>query len=302
MKVYKKNTCHYCFCHLKYSLAMKCKKCGSQVSESLSNCPTCNTFLGYPNVREAMNREESSALEKRYVDAYAKSKSMAADQSLKKFEEAMGKTSAVVNLDIDDLKFFFFSDKTLYSNYHLWVKGESRKPAMEEDDKMRRAVDAKLFGGYAEHIRFAALSLDGKGLESYGLFAMRLKDAAIDERATLLEDNSYHFMEKHGVKITGGIPLGHKAAWKDRHKLAAVKLSDKISSGTTEGDYAKILLSSSGKRSDDEFIEVHIFGGFDNQAVESVRGDSSKFSKVALAMIECVKEYMQKSKTEWVEG
>lgn len=281
---------------------MKCKKCGSQVSESLSNCPSCNTFLGYPNVREAMNAEEASALEKRYMDAYAKAKSMGSDQSLKKFEEAMKKTSAVVNSDIDYLKFFFSSSKPLYSNYHLGVKGETRKPAMEKDDKIRRTVDAKLFGGYAEHIRFAALSLDGKGLESYGPFAMRLKEAAIDERATLLEDNSYHFMDKHGVKVTGDVPRGHRAAWKDRRKLAVTKLSGRISSGTTERDYAKILLSSAGERCDDEFIEVHIFGPFDNQAVESVRGDSSKFSKAERAMLQCVKDYMKKSKTEWVEG
>ncbi len=36
-----------------------------------------------------------------------------------------------------------------------------------------------LFGRYAEQIRFAALSLDGTGLTSYGAYTLKLKEIAV---------------------------------------------------------------------------------------------------------------------------
>ena len=54
---------------------------------------------------------------------------------------------------------------------------------------MRVFADDALFPGYKEQIRFAALSLDGKGLSSYGECTLILRDHMIAHRASVLEGN-----------------------------------------------------------------------------------------------------------------
>lgn len=74
---------------------------------------------------------------------------------------------------------------------NLGVSGQVRRAAELENDRQRRMVDALLFGGYADQIRFAALSLDGIGLRSYGKgglsYGLCLGDVAIAKRASLLQ-------------------------------------------------------------------------------------------------------------------
>ena len=111
--------------------------------------------------------------------------------------------------------------------------------------------------------------MDGAGLSSFGPCAIRLREVVVDERATLLEGNSYHFISKHNIRPGEDIPPGYSAAWRERHKLAVAKLATQISPGTTEQEHSKILLFSEGRRDTDEFIEVHIYGGFDNKALST---------------------------------
>ncbi len=180
---------------------MKCNKCGSEISEVLSICSTCGTFVGYPNVREVSKDEEENALEERYKKALASAKGNGSLQSLQNFEEKVKRSFAVINVDIDFLHDFVTSNKKLYANYNRLVSGEIRKPALLEDDRRRRGVEASLFAGYAKDISYAALSLDGSGVKSYGAFTIVLREIAIKKRATLLENNSFHFMKKHKSPI-----------------------------------------------------------------------------------------------------
>lgn len=205
-------------------------KCSSEIPETAATCPTCGWYAGPPNVRAAQRQEEKDALKQRYFEALNKSLTNGSEQALNTFDENMKATCAVVNVELDFLHQFITNGNAIYSNYELSVKGQTRKPARGRDDRHRRAIEAMLFGGYAEEIRYAALSLDGAGLKSYGQYAMRLGQFAVANRATLLEDNSYHFIPKHKVEPGKDIPPGHISTWGDRHKLAVAKLSGGISS------------------------------------------------------------------------
>jgi len=278
-----------------------CVECGTEVSDNLSNCPTCHNFIGYPNVRAAEGKGNADALETRYKNARKRAKTNGYETNLKSFEDAMHKTCAVINVDIDYLHHFIASDKELYSTYILQVRGKIRKPAIEKNDKHRRTIDAILFGGYGEEIRYAALSLDGIGLHSYGQYSMKLRDIAIRKRASLLENNSFHFIKKLDIRPGDDIPHGYRSTWNDRHKLAVAKLADRINSKTAEDDYAKILLFSEGDSNTDEFIEVHIYGAFDNNAIESVKGSSKTKNKSEKALLAIVKDHLKKKNKKWLE-
>jgi hypothetical protein len=278
-----------------------CPICTSELSEVKAECPTCGRHVGYPNVRAAKKQEEQEALEARYREAIEQSKTDDREQALASFDESMKKTCAVINTDLADLRQFIIKDKSLYSTYDLMVKGQTRKPATAEDGRKRKTIEFLLFGDYAEQIRYAALSLDGAGLKSYGPYALKLREVAIDDRASLLEDNSYVFVENHDIWPPKKIPLGYRATWGERHKLAVAKLSKQVSASTTEPEHPKILLSSAGARGTDEFIEVHIYGGFDNKAIEAVRGSSSAKSRADRADISKIKDYLKRAGQTWVE-
>lgn len=285
-----------------------CISCKSNIADNEEKCPTCGWNAGPPNVRTVSREEEREALEKRYNEAIQNAISKGAQHALESFDENMKRTCAVINMDIDFLHWFVTDDKLVYSTYDLSVDSEARKPATPKDDRHRKTVGAMLYGHKAKEIRYAALSLDGGGLTSYGPYTIRLREIAIMERATLLEDNSYQFISTHDIKPGGDIPPGYTATWKERHKLAVAKLADEIHSGTAEQEHPKILLSSEGNRGTDRFIEVHIYGGFDNNAIESVRGSSSvkatsdrrkaKFNRAALSII---KDHLKKKGKAWVE-
>lgn len=281
-----------------------CDSCKSEVQDNLANCPTCNNPIGYPNVRSAENKIEETTLEKRYQDALNEAENNGYLDSLVNFDSALSKSKAVINIDIDFLHHFITYDKALYSTYLLQVEGEARLPAIEEFDSDRISADSIFFGSYSKHIRHAALSLNKKGLKSYGDYSMTLKDVAIRERASLLESNSYKFITDFNIRKHADIPSGYRAAWENRTKLAVSKLHKELNSVNSDDKYAKILLKSGQTHKDratDDYIEVHIYGKFDNKAIESVSGKSAAGRKDEQAMLNTVKEFLDKTGIDWIE-
>lgn len=172
-------------------------------------------------------------------------------------------TGAVVNVDASFLRTFLNSDRALYATYRKQLEAGTRS-AQEEFDKERAAAEAMLFGTNAIVV-YAALAVAGQGLTSYGHVAMRLKTAAIDARASLLDENSFTFCWKRRPPF----PSGHRATWDERADLVLAVLGEKIAAGVTD-DFAALLLFSEGDRQTDQFIEVHIWGEFSNAAIERV--------------------------------
>jgi hypothetical protein len=261
-------------------------------------CTKCGTFLGYPNVNDCSRKEELDALEKRYIEKVNLAAGKGQDDKRIDFEEEVKKSVAVINVDLDYLYFFIVGKHSLYSTYQLQTSGEDRDYTRSEFDKERLGVEGTIFGSYGENIRYAALSLDGSGLKSYGDFEIILEDEAIELRTTLLEENSYPFVKRHKILAGGKIPPGYRAVWKDRHKLAVAKLMKEVLL-TNKDNYGKIFLKSSGSRKNDEFIEVHIYGKINKEAVQAVRGNSSV--AVGTEMLAAIKDYLGKSNKSWIE-
>ncbi|MES0335968.1 MAG: hypothetical protein SFH39_06360 [Candidatus Magnetobacterium sp. LHC-1] len=244
----------------------RCPNCEKVINTYATECPSCWTSLTRPNVREAQRDPEQDPLQERYSKATQKAKNYGIEAEVSTLEGHVRASFAVINLRFGPLFQLLNDEKIIYSSYERQVDAQTRVPAEKKFDVTRRQVGEMLFGGAAKNICYAALSIDGSGLKNYGEYTIRLKDNMICSRATLLEDNSYRFAEKHGINTQNitdsNIPNGFRALWSDRHKIAVAKLVDQVKKGFTFTDYAKILLDSRERKCDDDFIEVHIYGGF----------------------------------------
>jgi hypothetical protein len=278
---------------------LNCKVCGSGIPDTEEKCFTCGFNAGPPNVRAA--EADVPTLDKRYRAAIAKATTAGSLSVLERFEHAVKGTCAVINADLRFLHYFVTSGEALYANYEGGVAGRIRKPAEFYNDLKRRGVGGTLFGGYAGEIIYAALSLDGAGPKSYGPYAIKLRDIAVSKRATVLENNSYDFTKKHRLGPGDPRPVGYMANWENRHKLAVVKLAEYITPTTTDAEFAKLLLTSAGDRGTDEFIEVHVYGTFDLNAVESVKGSSKLGSRDDRALLRIVKAHLSNAGKLWIE-
>ena len=280
-----------------------CSTCGEDVSKYYLNpfCPRCLHPIGPPNVREVSRDDEKDALEERYEVAFEMSQEDGSYSNLMDLDAAMHKTCAVINVDLGFLYAFITNDKALYSTYTLQVRGNVRIPAEPKDDRHRMGIEGMLFGSYGEKIRYAALSLDGRGVVSYGPYAMQLSDVAIAERATLLEENSYDFVETYAMRPGDPIPPGYRSTWQDRHKLAVAKLAERVSETTPPDAHPALLLSSEGNYEGDDFIEVHIYGPFNPRAIAAVHGRSRTKNAVEGAQLRVIKDILTRAGKEWME-
>ena len=127
---------------------------------------------------------------------------------------------------------------------------------------IRRITDALLFGPNMDEIRFAALSLDGFGLDNYGACSLVLREEMIAHRASVFDENSVTFMEHReiGVRDANSLPAGYRAPWADRHRLCVAKLARNLDSSTQSAEFGSLLLKPAETSADDNFVEVHVFG------------------------------------------
>lgn len=281
---------------------MNCPRCNSLLSEVSEKCYTCGYYLGAPNVRAAQSPEESAAVDKRYSDAYAACRAKGTEPQLKLFEEAVAHSGAVVNMSLNALYYFLNSQNSLYQSYGYGVQGQSRKVAEPEFDKHRSAVEGVLFGSYYRDIRYAALSIDGSGLRTYGAYSVALRDIALSERSTVLEENSFDFVQRHNLVAGKKPPNGYQVPWSGRARLAVAKHNGDIYTSTVPTDFPRVLLRTDGvNRSADVFMEVHIYGAFDVNAIAAVAGKSRKLKGADKALIAVVKERLNELGKTWVE-
>lgn len=253
--------------------------------------------MGFPNVNECSQKEELKELGKRYKKKIESARDKGHQDKVAEFEEEIKKSLAVINVDLDYLHSLIVRGAA-YSNYQLLTSGEARDFARPEADKERLGVEGTIFGSYGKNIRYAALSVDGSGLKSYGDFTIILSDQGVRLRATLLEENSYNFVKRHKILAGNKIPKGYRAVWKDRYKLAVAKLAEKALL-TKKENYAIIVLKNTGNRKKDDFIEVHIYGRISKESLQAVRGNSKDAAEKD--KIEKIKEYLINSNKEWIE-
>lgn len=255
-----------------------CSKCGAFLSATERHCHTCKADAGAPNVRRCRTEENLEALVARFDAARTRVNAIGCSKEFSNLEDIVKeKSGVVVSMPAGVARNLFEDPNFLYTNREQLVGANARKPATPDNDRHRCAVGALLFGSYADHIVYGALSLTKEGLPTYGDVHCRLRSVTIDKRTSFLEMNSYKFIQDHRIVPGDNLPVGCTACWEDRHSLVLAKLADHLSTGQTESDWQAILIQSDGQnRENDDFVEAHIYEGFDRNAIESLAAATGK--------------------------
>lgn len=118
----------------------------------------------------------------------------------------------------------------------------------------------------------AALSPNGRGMEYYGPYLVKLNLDLIKNRLSLFEENPFYFCKKNNIISGTTVSAGHRCTWKNRGSLAVAKLESKVSADMSEEAIENALMEQRGNFADCDFIEAHIFGSIHVQCIESVSG------------------------------
>jgi len=248
-----------------------CPHCGAPAFEIRRFCKTCQNDLGAPNVRLARAEDERRALKQRYEEVRSTASETGCLAYLDDFENRItAKSAVVVCVPASIAKSLVSDPREGYINYESLVGANARAPAAAPHDRARRGVSATLFGEAADHLAYGVLSLDNAGLPTYGDVYCVLKTLAISHRTSFLETNSFRFVNIHEITPTSPFPAGYRAAWENRHELAAAKHGTHIINDPSTDPQALLVQSDAVNRDNDEFIEAHIYEGFDIYAIEDM--------------------------------
>jgi hypothetical protein len=244
--------------------------CGEPIKYWQVHC-RCGHFLGYPNYRAAAAEREE--LMRRCEAARDDAETRRVAPLLAKLEALAEQSRPVIAMSFAACDNILRSDK--YRNYDQRTDSGEREPASAQDHADRDMVGAKLFPKYNEHIHYAALSPDGRGLLSYGPVAVcwQVTPAYLGRRASLLDENSFFIYDRHALGQRGTtIPPGHRATWEDRAMLVAAKVAPRLTAATGESSLPGLLLQAGKTRNDDDFVEIAIYadGGLDTHDVSRV--------------------------------
>lgn len=252
-----------------------CDHCGHGFHISRQLCPHCARPALYGNVFAAEDPDEVAALGRRYDEAKRAAGSRGADvlRAVESFEAGISNTRAVIARSDGEVQRLSTSDNEIYASYYELIAAGVRVPSGNKWDSLRPSADPALFPYYADKIRFAALTLDGRGLPSYGGSFLVLRTDMIAHRTSVYEENSLLFFSKHfrpGLDDEPRLPRGYRAPWAERARLCVAKLADRIDGATPPGAYSGILLRPGPTSEDDDFVEVHVWGPMTIRTVEQI--------------------------------
>lgn len=242
--------------------SIPCPECTNEIPQPAACCPHCGRPNFFWNVIRADDVAERDALHDRYTAAKADALARGADTRLQDLEDMLSNSVAVIARPETEIHRLATNTRQLYGTYYNQIEAGLRLPDNDEWSIAREIADTLLFPDYKQHIRFAALSLDGKGLSKFGECSFQLREEMIAHRASVLEENSVTFMERHGVKASRNpnVPKGFQASWASRTEVCIAKLAARIDSSTSPNEYSGLLLRQGEPSEDDEFVEVHIYG------------------------------------------
>jgi hypothetical protein len=251
---------------------MTCTNCGGRVPANVRSCPSCQTDVGFPNVRITKTPSEELALEKRLNEAYVSTEARSCKSVLEQFGNSVQVSKAVFCRSLNLIYELISSENLQYISFHKQIDAGSRLPKDDQWETGRPSVEAALFPHYHNEINFACLTLNDKGMSNYGGYSIVLRERMISLRASVFEENPFIFMQKHKIVTGQPIPPGFRAPWSARGRFAMAKLHSKLDKNTKTADFVEILLKSGLSGADDEFIEVHIYGPIHPSSFEKIVG------------------------------
>lgn len=251
---------------------IECPACQAPNERNHENCIECEGSLGFPNVNILIDDYFKSGLEKRYQETI-KSLEPVHQSTLNQFEALIKTESkAVINMKLEFLLELINKDRK-YLTYQEQIERGLRPKAALINEVSRLVADSFLYGGTGKNIVYAALSLDTKGLFSYGDTCVVLKEKPIQSRTTVIERNSfdlYNQLVDMGWRLPMLIPAGFYCIWEEKHILAVVKLGKKALAGYNTTASRKLILFCEGDRKTDEFIELHILGSVNYRTFQEI--------------------------------
>jgi hypothetical protein len=255
-----------------------CNNCGHVNDINNAQCDNCGLQLpGTINTRRASIRSEVLALDQKYSAAITGLKANGLEKETNELvHEINTNGKAIINTNIDFLWEWLVKGSGSYVGYKRLVINNSRPKAKFENDVKRTLHDSILFG--SADLIYSALTIDEQGLTSYGEATIILKIPSIQNRTSALETNSYFFVEeavKLGWTIDKPLPAGFMSTWFTKDKLGVSKLEKRLKKGMQKDEMARLILTSYGNRSTDEFIELYIFGKIVETTIEKIKIPSS---------------------------
>jgi hypothetical protein len=249
-----------------------CPDCAQPLSIMATHCPHCARPGRYPNVLMASQAADVAALDDRVQKAEARASARGAAVNVQDFSAALAGSKAVIARPRGELERLASNDNQIYATYYQLIEAEARVPDDDRWDALRRVTDEALFPGQKEKIHFAALTLDAVGVLNYGACQMTLRTPMIAHRASVFEENTVVFMEKHQVKLTEApaAAVGFRAPWADRAKVCVAKLADEIKPATTPAMHASLLVHQGATPAEDRFVEIHAWGPMTIRSFEHV--------------------------------
>lgn len=224
-------------------------------------------FIGFPNIRRA--EEMAADLDHHYDAAIADAASRAVTSRTQTLERLLQGTAATINISPKILRNMSMGDN--YISYYNALAISARKAAAAIYDSHRRAVDDKVHTGYRTEILNAALSPDGRGLTNYGPITLQLLGASIEDRASVMRENSFDFYDRYRLGDRNAVEEpGWRSVWASRARLGVAHLEPAISAATADADLPDILLFNGTARQDDRYMEVHIYGELSWQTLARV--------------------------------
>lgn len=266
---------------------------------------------GTLNVRTARLHEEVTALDRRYQEAKASLEGQNLQELGSQFEQAVQQRAiAVINTHYGFVKNMVMGGEK-YLNYYERKQEKIDDPPSRIANQNRQIVDGYAYAEYGRKLRFAAMAMDTRGLPSYGPVTMVLKSELVESRGSLLERNSYHFVTEHCCKAVGDspfpfqqAPMGYRADWANRHRLALAKHAADLTPGMNSGDFDALILSpgeggGSNARRHDRFVEIGIYDSFGMEGVREIHAPSKASNDENDDVLADAIEKMKENKVEW---
>jgi hypothetical protein len=253
---------------------VRCRACSNEFEMPAERCPHCAEPGIFPNVEATQEQKDLDELDRRLQNALVHAGARGCGALVQDFAAACAGSQAVISRWIDEIERLARTDKQVYASYYQQRRAQLRQPDGDRWDALREAADQGLFGEHKEHIRFAALSLDGLGVLNYGDWSMILRSPMIERRASTFDENTAVFVDRRGIPASkvAEQARGYRSSWADRAKVCVAKLAGAITSATKTADFAGLLLTQgpAGKSEDDRFVEVHVWGPLTIRTIEKM--------------------------------
>lgn len=270
---------------------INCPSCGAENKRNIDSCSECGHSLGFVNVNLLSDPYFQNGLEDRYQVTRQTVNDAGKLSEVEAFEKAvLAEAKGVINMS-HELLFLLVNQNEDYLSYQRAVEQGKRAKAEFQNDRDRCIVESAFYGYDGRNLVYAALTLNEKGLSSYGDVAVLLRTQNIRLRTAVFEKNTYVLFDElveSGWRVRKTIPPGHCGTWNERGKIAVVKHGLEIATSNSSPDFATLILSSEGDRGTDEFIELHIFNKVNYSNFEQIifeKKPKTAFGKIQLEIL-----------------